>query len=181
MVIISPLQLKVRYTDPAHTGPFAGYTFSAKIKVVCYTTVHKMNTNDMSLSDPIPNFLSEQGLDVQQVSLDTGSTVGEGTVSGVETSSCIRVASSNSKPLANTKVGVDKIVCYEPPCKYYCHGGDKELSLQLKTSEYTQHTASARGPVYFSTDTTVALSGSAVTVDVAPHSCGKDGVKNWTP
>ena len=39
VVIISPLQLKVRYTDPAHTGPFAGYTFSAKKKVVCYTTV----------------------------------------------------------------------------------------------------------------------------------------------
>ena len=61
VVIISPLQLKVRYTDPAHTGPFAGYTFSAKKKVVCYTTVHKMNMNDMSMSDPIPNFLFQQG------------------------------------------------------------------------------------------------------------------------
>ena len=84
------------------------------------------------------------------------STVGKGKITDVETSSCIRVASDKERPLANTEVTVNRVVCIFEPCKYYCHGSDKELSLQLKSSEYTQHTASARGLYPFPKNTTVA-------------------------
>jgi hypothetical protein len=175
LTVINAYQLKVRYTNPVHTGQFEGYTFKPNKKIICITGIRVQGQKQRVR--PEKNIFTT-GANLEQIA---GATkVGEGTVTvgkKIDGAGCFEATMSNSQPLVNSEVLVDRIYCPNPPCTYYCHGGSMDLSTELPATQVTSYTTTTSGQVKFPSAAVASLSGSELIVGLQTHSCGKSGVK----